>query len=357
MAKFIKASIALCIAVIFFGGIYLVSKDSSGQSNIVKIIMNTSQKVMAAKMEKMQQSKTKNPEGYFEEFDQNDMTINFPPPANVQFDEATRRRAQELAQDPKKMQQALEALQKLTKDNPELAESLKRHQELMQKQQALMEEDFSTESAPQSLGEDLQADIPPAYTASVPAIAPKADINKTIEEMNSYELTASLMVAVSKNDLAKAKQLLSNGADPNTAENATSATPLFTAISNNNPQMVQLLLDHGANVTQVNEKGSLPIHEAASGNAFGKDKKYRANEIIQSLIEHGADVNQKNAKGQTPLMLACKSARKETVLFLLNKNAKTDIQDAKGKTVGDYASEVPAPDCFQILRQFTKESI
>jgi ankyrin repeat protein len=173
--------------------------------------------------------------------------------------------------------------------------------------------------------------------------------------MTPQELTEALMVSVSSNDLEKTKQILSLGTDPNTAENATSATPLFTAIANNNPQMVQMLLDHGADVNQVNEKGSYPMHEVASGNGFVGDSKYRANEMIQSLIEHGADVNQKNAKGQTPIMLACKAGRTETLIFLLNKNAKTSIQDEKGKTVGDYSSEVPAKSCSDALRKFTKE--
>jgi len=165
---------------------------------------------------------------------------------------------------------------------------------------------------------------------------------------------SSLMIAVATDDLEKAKILLKGIQDPNSEENGTSNTPLFLAIQNNSPQMVQLLLDHNADVDQVNEKGLMPIHIAAGGSRYGKDPKFRANEIINSILEHGGDINRRNAMGQTPLMLACRAGRQETVLFLLQKKASTSIKDMNGNTVWDYAKMAPAEECLNILQKYNK---
>ena len=361
MTNIIKAVIALSIGVIVFGSVYLVSKDSSGTPNIMKIVMKGSQVMMEKQMEKMKNGDTdsaifKNmPES--QDFEETDDIQNNNPQQQIslrpQDIKALTEQMQNAhsnpdmyTQDPQKAAEAMKALEALAKYNQGLMAGVKQQEHILDQQQDMLTPKADMQESSLPSGVQLEA-------APVKQNGPL----KSVEDMNSDELVSALMLAVSSNDVGKATKLLSNGANPNTSDNATSATPLFTAIANNNPQMVQLLLDHGADVTQVNEKGSLPLHEAASGNAFAGDSKYRANEMIQSLIEHGADVNQKNAKGQTALMLACKSARKETVIFLLNKNASTSIQDAKGKTVGDYASEVPAKDCFDILRKYTKDTL
>ncbi len=322
MARFIKAVLALSIAVIFFGIIYVTGKDKSGMPNIFGLGMKIASQASALKANKA-------------------------PQANITFD--TQSQNSFATMPPQQQAFTPEQMQQLAAAQAELAASANRLAATMQ--QASETDNFTP---PQNIAADLNRLGQEAANSVQPAAANTLP-QRPLQSMTPQELTEALMVSVSSNDLEKTKQILALGTDPNTMENATSATPLFTAIANNNPQMVQMLLDHGADVNQVNEKGSYPMHEVASGNGFAGDSKYRANEMIQSLIEHGADVNQKNAKGQTPIMLACKAGRTETLIFLLNKNAKTSIQDEKGRTVGDYSSEVPAKSCSDALRKFTKE--
>ena len=332
MARFIKAVLALSIAVIFFGIIYVTGKDKSGMPNIFGLGMKIASQASALKLNKA-------------------------PQANITFDTQSQNSFATMPQ----QQQAFtpEQMQQLAAAQAELAASANRLAATMQQDaistgniNSMPSQNFAQPSNIDAFPQ-AQVVLPTAPAQTLPAA--NALPQRPLQSMTPQELTEALMVSVSSNDLEKTKQILALGTDPNTMENATSATPLFTAIANNNPQMVQMLLDHGADVNQVNEKGSYPMHEVASGNGFAGDSKYRANEMIQSLIEHGADVNQKNAKGQTPIMLACKAGRTETLIFLLNKNAKTSIQDEKGRTVGDYSSEVPAKSCSDALRKFTKE--
>ena len=331
MLRFIKAILAVCIAVIFFGVIYITGKDKSGMPNLFTLGMKVASQASSLKTNNAPQLNTA-----FDMQNQNNLAA-MQMPGQMPTQEELRQLA---------AAQAL-AAQAQSANLPAAGQDAAA-------QNAQAQNIVGDSYLAASLTEDASAQAQLAATQTSPAMTNGLP-QRPLQSMTPSELTEALMISVSSNDLARTKQILSLGTDPNTVENATSVTPLFTAISNNNPQMVQLLLDHGADVNQVNEKGSYPMHEAASGNAFAGDSKYRANEMIQSLIEHGADVNQKNAKGQTPLVLACKAGRTETLIFLLNKNAKTSIEDERGKTVGDYSSEVPAKSCSDALRKYTKE--
>src|SRR5262249_45126645 len=58
---------------------------------------------------------------------------------------------------------------------------------------------------------------------------------------------------------------------------------------------VKVLLDAGADVNAVNEADFTPLHGAA----------YRGlNEVVQILVDHGADINARDFRGRTPYRLA-----------------------------------------------------
>ena len=60
-------------------------------------------------------------------------------------------------------------------------------------------------------------------------------------------------------------------------------------------EAVKLLLDAGADVNAVNEADFTALHGAA----------YRGlNEVIQILVEHGANINARDFRGRTPYRLA-----------------------------------------------------
>jgi len=68
------------------------------------------------------------------------------------------------------------------------------------------------------------------------------------------------------------------------------------------PEIVALLLDHGAQTKAQDERGTQALHAVAQF-AFRSAETARAQRIIELLLKHGADVNATNAAGQTPLLL------------------------------------------------------
>lgn len=80
-----------------------------------------------------------------------------------------------------------------------------------------------------------------------------------------------------------ARLALSLGVDPNlTYSRKLNHTALCWAASNNNLDLCELLLEHGAFVDGLDETAMTPLHEACLNNCF---------EAANLLLNHGADVN------------------------------------------------------------------
>ncbi|KAL3064425.1 hypothetical protein OYC64_000650 [Pagothenia borchgrevinki] len=84
--------------------------------------------------------------------------------------------------------------------------------------------------------------------------------------------------------------LLESGADPNACD-IKKKTPLALAAQNGHLNVVEALLQKGANVCCVSESGPVLFDAAASGNP----------DIISLLLDHGADPNQPLSSGHLPI--------------------------------------------------------
>ena len=60
-------------------------------------------------------------------------------------------------------------------------------------------------------------------------------------------------------------------------------------------ETVQVLLEHGADITAQDDTQSTPLHLASSEGWV---------DVMQILLEHGADVNARDRRHSTPLDLA-----------------------------------------------------
>jgi len=106
----------------------------------------------------------------------------------------------------------------------------------------------------------------------------------------------SLFDAVETGDLAEVKRLVVGcGVDPNVREDDYGATPLDAVAEYGYSEIVEFLLEHGADPNIRDKYGSTPLLYAAM---FGNSK------VVEVLLEHGADPNIRNKNGFTPLHYA-----------------------------------------------------
>ncbi|XP_044728090.1 putative ankyrin repeat protein RF_0381 isoform X1 [Chrysoperla carnea] len=132
-----------------------------------------------------------------------------------------------------------------------------------------------------------------------------------------------LFGAIQNNRLEIIELLLKHKADIN-AEDIIEKIPLFYAIENQNLKITKLLLDNGANVKDDPEL----LHSAAMGESP---------EIVELLLQHNADVNVKNRYGQTPLYKAIEYDRLEIIELLLKHKADINAEDEDRITPLFYA--------------------
>jgi len=138
---------------------------------------------------------------------------------------------------------------------------------------------------------------------------------------NSQERLRPLHTAAGYNRQDIMQMLLDAGADinaPATESNGLMCglyfykgdTALHVAIQNNQPAAAEFLLKHGAKVDLQNETGTTPLHLAVSN--FDRDAADPAR-IAKMLIERHADVNARDKDGHTPLDYA--TPRNDAGLF------------------------------------------
>lgn len=105
-------------------------------------------------------------------------------------------------------------------------------------------------------------------------------------------------------------------------------TPLYVAASENHLLMVQLLLKHGADVDLTGDV--TPFGIACSFGFF---------EICTVLLKAGANVNFKDKEGRTPLFYAFVKQDINSITFLLNHGASSDVVDQYGISIKDLRNE------------------
>lgn len=132
------------------------------------------------------------------------------------------------------------------------------------------------------------------------------DVN---EEPNRHGHTP-LFAAIWNNRPEVIELLLVNGVDFNFRNNE-GGTALHIAASRGNTEIAQLLIDHGLDINVTNNFGEKPIGEAAWNEAG----------MVQWLINHGAEVNASADSLPVPLMTAIHGNNTEAVRILINAGA------------------------------------
>ena len=114
------------------------------------------------------------------------------------------------------------------------------------------------------------------------------------------------------------------------------------------PNVVQALVEHGADVNAVDSDGNSPLLDAAAD-------KFSPSGLL--LLAHGANPNvRRSISRRTPLMEAAQSGNTALVQALLEKKPDLTLKDAQGKTALDFAREYDRVKIVDLLKQAgTKE--
>ena len=180
-------------------------------------------------------------------------------------------------------------------------------------------------------------------------IAHGVDLNAT----NNKNHTALMIACIRKNEGA-INVLLNARADPNIADEAYGEACLHKAvICNCSIEVLQEIIDHGANVNLANKRNETALTAAcfcknddavnvllnASANpniadeAYGETCLHKAVtwnciiEVLQEIIDRGANVNLANKRNETALTAACFYVNGDAINVLLNASANPNIAD------------------------------
>ncbi|KAL8665977.1 MAG: hypothetical protein Q9168_007587 [Polycauliona sp. 1 TL-2023] len=165
-----------------------------------------------------------------------------------------------------------------------------------------------------------------------------------------------LNAAAARNEPEIMKVLLEKGADPNIRGNKEGWTALQLACLHNRPEAFKILLEHNPDVNACGRHGT-PLQAAAYSGAkllvrdllhrgadlkVGGQGRYghslqsaaiRAREdVVRFLIKRGANVHVKGGRFGTVLQAASIVCSKELVDFLIHKGCKIDEQGGRYKT-------------------------
>ena len=100
-------------------------------------------------------------------------------------------------------------------------------------------------------------------------------------------------------------------------------------------EAVQFLLDHGADINILDNKGRSAL-EYATG-ALNWSKTSKAEQVVKLIIQAGADVNVKSTLGHTPLIWAARAGNLKITKLLIEKGANVHDTDNDGNDALHYA--------------------
>ena len=160
-------------------------------------------------------------------------------------------------------------------------------------------------------------------------------------------MTDELLQAIENDDAPKVREIISAGVDLN-AENDFSVGefPLEVACWRGNKEIVELLIENGADVNYADECEFRTALMMASHHGHA--------EIVRILLKHGANVNAEDDYYATSLTRAAEAGHFEIVRVLLAHGANASVREERDKTAAELAEESGHFEVAEFIRRSAK---
>ena len=135
--------------------------------------------------------------------------------------------------------------------------------------------------------------------------------------------------AARNNRIAEFEQLIKSGKEMGVLKTLIEKkhdignTPLKTASSKGNIEIVKILLQHKASIDEANNRGFTPLMSAAEGGHL---------DVVMLLLEHNANLQLTTNDGATALYIAIQYGQKDVVETLVSSGDKINKLDFKNYT-------------------------
>ena len=146
----------------------------------------------------------------------------------------------------------------------------------------------------------------------------KVNCNRPGKKVNWWEGSLGgtpLFYAATNGHKNVVQLLLNKGADPNKVSMVGGESPLLYAAHNRHIDVAKLLIEGGADPNKTSECGKTPLFHAA---------KNEYKEMVQLLLDAGSDPNMADNYGSVPLHMAARNGCKRVAKLLLERGSEVN---------------------------------
>ncbi|OON21775.1 ankyrin repeat protein [Opisthorchis viverrini] len=147
----------------------------------------------------------------------------------------------------------------------------------------------------------------------------------------------ALTRAVSANAIRIVELLLKHGADPNFTGKKVECTPLMEAASAGYTDIVRLLLEYGACVSQESNTGNTALHYAATAGHL---------ECVCLLLQYNSPMEVQNETGHTPLMEATSNGHIDVARCLIKHGCDINTHSKEFKESALTLASYKVSHCY-----------